>query len=233
MGESTSPHARDSALQRNGVFYYGLVLSLLYNCHHSVILWPSLSSGRELSKFLAAWDCRLACQSELTELCRRTQQLLFLVQIGKFLHGVGTYRVGLKFPIFAVNCSRFLLLREKQRKRKKRRKKRKSEEKRPKKGNSSPTPSTPTPLRTSHAELSESLFQSRTFQTVFRPLPSTLVETEVGLGAYKESETRNHSVGDSGAEGNIVQLRCFSGGIPWPWNIGTWKSTWSIWSPER
>ena len=128
----------------------------------------------------------------------------------------GRYIQGrIEIPHFCSKLQSFLLVKRKAKKTKKAKKKRKKrEEKRPKQGNSSPTPSTPTPLRTSHAELSESLFQSRTFQTVFRPLPSTLVETEVGLGAYKESETRNDSVGDSGAEGKIVQLRCFSGGIP-------------------
>ena len=87
-------------------------------------------------------------------------------------HGVGADGVGVKFPFFAVNCSCSPLsssrMREKRRKTKKngekRRKTKKNEEKRKKtkkrrktkknvkNGKIPPTPSTPTPLRTSQSE---------------------------------------------------------------------------------
>ena len=67
-------------------------------------------------------------------------------------NGVGADGVGVKFPIFPVNCSRLPLFQENRQKTKKNKKKRKSEEKRrktKKKGKIPLTPSTPTPLRTS------------------------------------------------------------------------------------
>ena len=79
-------------------------------------------------------------------------------------NGVGADGVGVKFPILPVNCSRLRLFQENRQKTKKneekRRKTKKSEEKRKKtkkrrktkkrkNGKIPPTPSTPTPLRTS------------------------------------------------------------------------------------
>ena len=70
------------------------------------------------------------------------------------LHGVGADGVGVKFPIFAVNCCclplSFRRSREKRRKRGKMRKNRGKMRK--KKGKITPTPSTPTPLRTSQRD---------------------------------------------------------------------------------
>ena len=79
-------------------------------------------------------------------------------------NGVGADGVGVKFPIFPVNCSRLPLFQENRQKTKKheekRRKTKKNEEKRKKtkkrrktkkneeSGKIPPTPSTPTPLRT-------------------------------------------------------------------------------------
>ena len=74
------------------------------------------------------------------------------------LHGVGADGVGVKFPIFAVKCCclplSFRRSREKRRKRGKMRRKRgkmrrKRGKMRKKKGKITPTPSAPTPLRTS------------------------------------------------------------------------------------
>ena len=75
-------------------------------------------------------------------------------------NGVGADGVGVKFPIFPVNCSRLPLFQEnrqktkkseekRKKKAKKNEKKRKSQEKRKKTKKIPPTPSTPTPLRTS------------------------------------------------------------------------------------
>ena len=81
-------------------------------------------------------------------------------------NGVGADGVGVKFPIFPVNCSRLPLFQEnrkktkkneekrrktkkKRRKTKKKSKKRRKTKKNEKNGKTPPTPSTPTPLRTS------------------------------------------------------------------------------------
>ena len=72
--------------------------------------------------------------------------------IREVLHGVGADGVGVKFPIFAVNCCSLpLSFRRRGEMRKKRGKMRKKGEKCVKKGKITPTPSTPTPLRTSQA----------------------------------------------------------------------------------
>ena len=83
--------------------------------------------------------------------------LRFCSKIRKVLHGVGADGVGVKFAIFAVNCSRLPLpsgrIREKRRKTKQKRretkksKQKKNRRKTKKRGKIPQTPSTSTPLR--------------------------------------------------------------------------------------
>ena len=76
--------------------------------------------------------------------------LLHVKFMRKVLHGVGADGVGVKFPIFAVKCSRLHLSPRRMRGKSRKQRKAKKNKKR-KKGKFSPTPSTPTPLRTSRS----------------------------------------------------------------------------------
>ena len=74
----------------------------------------------------------------------------WIIKSREVLHGVGADGVGVKFPIFAVNCCCLpLSFRRSREKRRKRGKMHRKREKCVKKGKITPTPSTPTPLRIS------------------------------------------------------------------------------------
>ena len=102
-------------------------------------------------------------------LCLNYPPERFRESVGSSEFGVGADGVGVKFPIFPVNCSRLPLSRrigekknkEKRRKAKKseeknekenEKKRRKTKKKNEKNGKVPPTPSTPTPLRTSQGK---------------------------------------------------------------------------------
>ena len=101
---------------------------------------PKTSSGRRVTMFssslpLECCDCT-ACTTTATWVSATE----FTLHISREVpNGVGAGGVGVKFPIFPVNCSRLPFLHEKNEE--KRRKTKKKWEKFP------PTPSTPTPLR--------------------------------------------------------------------------------------